>query len=277
VELARTRPRMFMPVLRSAACGLRRGEVAASRWKAANLDAAQLSVVATTEQTKDGLREKPPKSGKSRTVALPPIVVEELRRHRLQQAQELLRLGIRQNGDTQFCLREDGMPWSPRMLTMVFMRLIKASGLPRIRLHDLRHSHATHLLTAKIHPKVVQERLGHATISMTMDLYSHVMPGMQEEAAATIDATLRSAMKKHGSRYPVANPVAKSRISLTPQRQSTLSQKGHHRSGKCLSGQDAHELAPADPDALFGAGDIDASPGPVLAMERAKSTGPAES
>ena len=200
IEFARTRPRMFMPVLLSAACGLRRGEVAASRWKAANLDAAQLSVVATTEQTKDGLREKPPKSGKSRTVALPPIVVEELRRHRLQQAQELLRLGIRQTDDTHICLREDGMPWSPRMLTMVFMRLIKASGLPRIRLHDLRHSHATHLLTAKIHPKVVQERLGHATISMTMDLYSHVMPGMQEEAAATIDATLRSAMKKHGSR-----------------------------------------------------------------------------
>ena len=78
--------------------------------------------------------------------------------------------------------------------------LIKASGLPRIRLHDLRHSHATHLLTNKIHPKVVQERLGHATIAMTMDLYSHVMPGMQQEAAASIDATLGSAMKKHGNR-----------------------------------------------------------------------------
>jgi integrase len=78
-----------------------------------------------------------------------------------------------------------------------FARLIRSSGLPNIRLHDLRHGHATHLLANKVYPKIVQERLGHATISMTMDLYSHVMPGMQDEAAASIDATLRLAMKRH--------------------------------------------------------------------------------
>jgi integrase len=65
--------------------------------------------------------------------------------------------------------------------------------LPRVRLHDLRHSHATHLLGANVHPKIVQERLGHANIGTTMDLYTHVMPGMQDEAASRIDATLRTA------------------------------------------------------------------------------------
>ena len=64
------------------------------------------------------------------------------------------------------------------------------------RLHDLRHSHATHLLAANVHPKIVQERLGHANIATTIDLYSHVMPGMQEDAAIRVDAALRAAIGK---------------------------------------------------------------------------------
>jgi len=67
-----------------------------------------------------------------------------------------------------------------------------------VRLHDLRHSHATHLLMANVHPKVVQERLGHANIATTMDLYTHVMPGMQDEAASRVDAALRAAISKRG-------------------------------------------------------------------------------
>ena len=66
-----------------------------------------------------------------------------------------------------------------------------------MRLHDLRHSHATHLLAANVHPKIVQERLGHANIAITMDLYTHVMPGMQDEAASRVDAALRIALGKH--------------------------------------------------------------------------------
>jgi integrase len=78
--------------------------------------------------------------------------------------------------------------------------LIRRSGLPRIRLHDLRHAHATHLLTTNIHPKVVQERLGHASIRMTLDLYSHVLLGMQESAAADLDVAIRAAMQKVAKR-----------------------------------------------------------------------------
>jgi integrase len=116
--------------------------------------------------------------------------------HSIKQAEELLRLGIRQTEETQVCLQPNYEPWAPRNLSSAFIKFIKASGLRRVRLHDLRHSHATHLLMANVHPKIVQERLGHANIATTMDLYTHVMPGMQDEAASRIDAALRAAMGK---------------------------------------------------------------------------------
>jgi integrase len=92
-------------------------------------------------------------------------------------------------------MREDGSPWPPRVFSYAFKRLIRSSGLPDIRLHDLRHGHATHLLVSGVHPKVVQERLGHASITLTLDTYSHVMPSMQDDAAATIDGAMRKALK----------------------------------------------------------------------------------
>jgi integrase len=155
-----------------------------------------LSVSTSIEQTAQGTREKPPKNGRARAVALPAYVVEELRRHRLRQAEDLLRLGIRQTEETHVCLLEDGQPWPPRVLTYAFMRLIRGSGLARIRLHDLRHGHASHLLVSGVHPKVVQERLGHASITLTLDTYSHLIPSMQDDAAATIDKAVRNALKR---------------------------------------------------------------------------------
>ena len=73
---------------------------------------------------------------------------------------------------------------------------MRQHGLPPVRLHDLRHTHATHLLAAGVHPKIAQERLGHSSIGITLDIYSHVLPGMQEDAVAKIDAALRAAMNK---------------------------------------------------------------------------------
>ena len=189
--------RLHVAVLFFALCGLRRAEVAALRWSRIDLDTGRLAVTSSIEQTGQGIREKPPKNGKGRVVVLPALLIEELRRYRLRQAEELLRLGLRQTDETHVCLREDSSPWPPRALTHAFARLIRASGLTRVRLHDLRHGHATHLLAANTHPKVVQERLGHATIQLTMDTYSHVMPSMQEGAADTIDAAIRSALKRH--------------------------------------------------------------------------------
>jgi integrase len=146
------------------------------------------------EQIKTGLRAKAPKSEKARAITLPSFAVDELRRLKREQAQSLLVLGIRQTGDTLLCARADGEPMQPRSLTHEFTRLIgRTKSIPRVRFHDLRHSHATQLLIAGVHPKVAQERLGHSTITVTLDLYSHVTATMQEDAAAKIDSAFRMA------------------------------------------------------------------------------------
>jgi integrase len=199
LEIARP-TELYMPILLAIMTGMRRGEIVALRWSAINLDLGQLSVVASMEQVGSVTREKPPKSGRARTVALPALVVEELRRHRITQAESLLRLGVRQSDAMHVCSRHDGLSWRPDTLTVVFGRLVRTAGLPRVRFHGLRHAHASHLLAANIHPKVVQERLGHASIALTLDLYSHTVPGMQEEAAASADSLMRAAIKRNGSK-----------------------------------------------------------------------------
>ena len=88
--------------------------------------------------------------------------------------------------------REDGQALHPEVVSRFFRQAVKKAMLPAIRLHDLRHTHATLALRAGIHPKVVSERLGHATVSITLDTYSHAIPAMQEEAAARIAALVFS-------------------------------------------------------------------------------------
>lgn len=111
----------------------------------------------------------------------------------MRQAQALLRIGIRLSGATFVCAREDGEPLQPEALTIGWERAVAKTALPRVRFHDLRHAHATHLLASGVHPKIASERLGHSKVGITLDLYSHVIPGMQEDAAAKLDAALRAA------------------------------------------------------------------------------------
>jgi integrase len=82
---------------------------------------------------------------------------------------------------------------NPDLFSGHFRRLVKRSGLPRIRFHDLRHSHATHALTAGVHPKIVAERLGHASVVITLDTYSHVVPTLQREAAEVVASLVSGA------------------------------------------------------------------------------------
>ena len=192
-DAARER-RLFIPLVLASLCGLRRGEIVALRWKSIDLDNGQLAVIASTEQTDAGvIREKEAKSGKSRTIALPSMAVEELRRWRLHQAQELLRLGVRADDDWHVVTQADGSPLQPRSLTHVVSEFLKEW---KVTLHGLRHSHASHMLASNIHPKIVQERLGHSSIAITMDIYSHLMPNMQGEAAAAVDGVMRAAINK---------------------------------------------------------------------------------
>ena len=183
------------PVLLAAMCGLRRGEIAALRWRNVDLDKATLSVVQSAEQTRAGVRYTEPKRGRSRNVSLSANVVDELRSWRVQQAEEMLRLGIRPTSNTLICTTAAGEGIQPNSLTHEWLKSIEGTGLPRIRFHDLRHSHATHMLASGVHVKVASERLGHSKIGITLDLYSHVLPGMQEDAVAKVDAAFKAHQK----------------------------------------------------------------------------------
>jgi integrase len=188
------RNRVYWPVLLALATGMRRGEILALRWGNVDLDRSSLRVVESLEQTKAGLRFKAPKSEKARAVTLPAFAGDELRRLKREQAEELLRLGVRQDSTSLVCARADGEPMPPRSLTHEFAKVAsRVKYIPRVRFHDLRHSHATQLLVAGVHPKVAQERLGHSSISVTLDLYSHVTATMQEDAATRLDLAFRSA------------------------------------------------------------------------------------
>lgn len=169
------------------------------------MDAATLAVLESAEQTSAGVRYKEPKSGRARVVSLSQTVIQELKAWRLAQAQELLVLGVRPDGETFVVTQADGRPLQPRSLTHEWVRVLSTKGMPRIRFHDLRHAHATHLLGARVHPKVASERLGHSKVGITLDLYSHVMPGMQEEAAARVDGL--SALLWHGMSAARNEPV----------------------------------------------------------------------
>lgn len=188
--------RMFVPTLLAVLCGLRRGEVAALRWRNIDLDGGQLAVIESAEQVGSKVRYKTPKSGKGRTLALTHSLIEELRAHRIRQAEELLRAGVRLSGDTFVVAQTDGSPLQPDTITQDWFRKLEGTTLPRIRFHDLRHAHATHMLANGVHPKVASERLGHSKIGITLDLYSHVMPGMQQEAVQRVDAALQAAINK---------------------------------------------------------------------------------
>jgi len=191
---------IYWPVLIALATGARRGEVLALRWRNVDLDRGIVSIVESLEQTKTGLRFKSPKTDPTRAVTLPAFAVDELRRLKRDQAELPLMLGVRQTGATLLCARADGEPLQPQSLTHEFPRFLARLGadFPRVRFHDLRPSHATQLLLAGVHPKIAQERLGHSTITTTLDLYSHVTKTMQEDAAARIDAAFRGAITAVG-------------------------------------------------------------------------------
>jgi len=183
--------RLELPVVLAVSTGLRRGELLAVRWRDVDLEKATLAVRQSIEQTKNGLAFKEPKTRRGRrVVALPNVTVEALRRHRTDQAKRRLSLGSAYKDQGLVLTRLDGRPMDPAETSKAFARVIARNGLRRHSLHSLRHTHATLLLRANVHPKVVSERLGHATIGITLDTYSHVLPDMQEAAAKKLEGVL---------------------------------------------------------------------------------------
>ncbi len=188
--------RLYTPILLAVATGVRRGELLALRWQDVDFEHGTIAVRRAIEQTRTaGIRFKSPKTARSeRTVALPSLCVAALRRHKAEQSARKLSLGSAyQDLDLVFAAA-DGTVWKPDVLTRAYRSLVAGTEFAGLRFHDLRHSHATQLLRQGIHPKVVSERLGHSTIGITLDTYSHVLPGMQEQAASKLDSALRTAM-----------------------------------------------------------------------------------
>jgi integrase len=172
--------------------GLRRGEALGTRWCDVNLDKATLTVRQTLQQLKNGdLIFKKPKSKKSRRqIALTPSSVIALWDHRIKQNHDRQILGKPLLPTDLVFSNPDGNPFRPGSITRVFKDIACSLSLYDISLHSLRHAHATILLKQGIHPKIVQERLGHSSISTTLDVYSHVVPGLQEAAAKRFDEGL---------------------------------------------------------------------------------------
>jgi integrase len=188
--------RLYLPVLLAVTTGLRLGEILGLRWCDVDMDAGTLTVRQALEETRAaGLNFKPPKTHRSkRPVALPSLIVDALRLHKGAQAQQRLLLGPAWKDYGLVCPRDTGEPWSPRIVSKAFEHLAEKAGVPQIRFHDLRHSHASQLLKQGIHFTVVSKRLGHKRPATTLDIYSHLLPGMQEEAAERTDSALRAAM-----------------------------------------------------------------------------------
>lgn len=169
-------------------CGLRRGELAGLRWSDVDLEQGVLRVA--SQRTTDAhwvVVTKEPKGTSRRSIDLGPVLAEALQRHRAAAALAAHggQLGL-------VFVREDGSPFHPDRLRELFQSLAKRAGVPVIRLHDARHSCATLALDAGLHPKVVQQLLGHSNWAVTMDLYSHRVGRLQREATQRLEELVHS-------------------------------------------------------------------------------------
>ncbi len=185
--------RLFAAYVLAATTGLRRGELLGLCWDCVNLDQGVVTVRRQLIPLKKQLvLEETTKSKSSkRAVSLSDDAIRELKAHKTSQEKEKRWLNSAVYLDQNLVFaREDGTYLDPSEFTKRFQRHLKRANLPKVRLHDLRHTHASLLLARGIHPKVVQERLGHSSISMTLDLYSHLTQGMQEAAATSLNGLM---------------------------------------------------------------------------------------
>jgi integrase len=179
-----------VPVAFSLLTGMRRGEVLALRWQDLNLEKRTVTVRRAMEQTKEhGVRPKLPKNNRTRLLALPQTLVGILEEHRRKQQQAREQQGLPWRESDLVVPGDSGGPWKPNCYTTMFIQFMKRSGLTRIKFHGLRHTHATLLLDANIHPEIASEQMGHSGIGITMDLYSHarILTERKREIADKMD------------------------------------------------------------------------------------------
>jgi integrase len=169
--------------------GMRRSELLALRWSDVDFIYCQLYVNRGLHRLKDGsyVFTEPKAARSRRTIALSPSTILLLQQHKEKQRLDKTLLGIPPTDNDLVFSTPEGKPIRPNTITRAWTTLAARCGLKVIRFHDARHTHASLMLKQGVHPKIVQERLGHATISVTLDTYSHVAPGLQAAAAEGFD------------------------------------------------------------------------------------------
>ena len=182
---------LFVPVFLAVTTGARRAEILALSWPDIDLEKGIANIRRGLYTTKEqGLFFKETKNKTSqRAVDISPEVIRNLKAHKKEQSREKLALGGGYDDSQLVCSLQNGKPIIPATLTKRFQEVTKKAGY-KVTFHQLRHAHASFLLQQGDHPKVVSERLGHSNIAITMDLYSHVAPTLQKEAAAKLDKLL---------------------------------------------------------------------------------------
>jgi integrase len=172
--------------------GMRRGEVLGLRWQDIDFENNIIFVRQALQEVKNlGLTFKEPKSGKSRSISISSNVTMELKKLYKEYLEYKLFFGATFNDLNLAFAQKNGNPLQPSELHRDYRKVIGESDLPYIRFHDLRHTHATLMLQQGVHPKIVSERLGHSTIGITMDIYTHVLPNMQKEAAHQFEQLIK--------------------------------------------------------------------------------------
>ncbi len=171
------------------ATGMRRGELAALRWQDIDLDAGKVRVEHSLEEIRKALTLKAPKTAAGRrTITLPARTVAVLREYRKQRMEVYLQLGGGRLPDDAFVFGNvDGSPRGPRWITDTW---IKRKGIPKVKFHSLRHSHASVLISNGVDAVTVSKRLGHANPGVTLSVYSHMFEKTDDLAAAVIDEAL---------------------------------------------------------------------------------------
>lgn len=173
---------IYLPVMIAISTGIRRGEILGLTWKNIDFDNSFIKITQTLLPTKNGLQILPPKTHTSnRIISIPPTLKEILLKYK----------NNTNNINDFVCCNEFGELINPSYLNHKFKQILEDNNLPSIRFHDLRHSHASLLLSQSVQPKVISERLGHSNINITMDLYSHIYDATNIEVANNFDIFLK--------------------------------------------------------------------------------------
>jgi integrase len=209
--------RLYALWLLVATTGMRRGELAGLRWVDINFANARVSPQRPRVVVDHAVEVSEPKTAKGRrALALDPATVAVLREHQTRQAEEKAVIGAGYRHSGLVFTWPDGSPIHPDLMTRWFEQHSRAAGLPRIRLHDVRHSYASAALAAGVPAKVISERLGHATVGFTLDTYSHVLPGLDAAAAQAV-AQLILRGNGTGPAQSIANPAVDKPVDNQPE------------------------------------------------------------